>query len=149
MIVLIAGPAGSGKSTLARSYEQLGYRRDSFAAPVKRAVADIYRLPHDMLAGQTLASREWRELPCPELAHIREGMTPRDALREFAEPLRLSQNLWAKLLARRVSGNTVVDDMRFPAELEEVKRHHNDVIVITCRGEIGTHPSEMCWVDIK
>ena len=62
MIIGLVGFIGSGKDTAADYLVNFhGFRRDSFAATLKDAVADIFGWDRTLIEGRTTESREWRE----------------------------------------------------------------------------------------
>ena len=62
MIVGIAGFIGSGKDTIADYLITFkGFRRMSYAEPLKDAVASIFDWDRELLEGTTKYSREWRD----------------------------------------------------------------------------------------
>jgi hypothetical protein len=64
LVVGVLGFKGSGKDTVGDYLVQKhGFARDSFANPLKDAVAATFNWPRAMLEGDTKSSREWRELP--------------------------------------------------------------------------------------
>jgi len=62
MIIGICGLIGSGKDTVADYLvNEHGYRRESFANPLKDAVAAVFGWDREMLEGRSKESRQWRE----------------------------------------------------------------------------------------
>ena len=62
-VIGLVGFIGSGKNTVAETLMVNGYQKDSFAAPLKDAVAQIFSWDRNMLEGSTTESRQWREQP--------------------------------------------------------------------------------------
>ena len=63
MLIGITGFIGSGKDTVANMFVERGCSHDSFASPVKDVCASIFGWPRDMLEGDTVESRDFREIP--------------------------------------------------------------------------------------
>ena len=62
MIIGFVGLIGSGKDTAADYLvNNRGFKRDSFAAPLKDAVANVFGWDRNLLEGATAESRHWRE----------------------------------------------------------------------------------------
>ena len=61
MIVGIVGFIGAGKDTVADVFEENGYKHESFADPLKDAVANVFGWPREMLEGDSGSSRAFRE----------------------------------------------------------------------------------------
>ena len=118
----LCGVAGAGKSSVARVLERdYGYKVLKFADPMK-----------DMLRVLGLGDRELegagKELPCDLLG----GQTPRWAMQslgtEWGRNL-MGELFWVNVWRRRVEGivadrpdaKIVVDDCRFPNELEAAR----------------------------
>ena len=63
MLIGLLGFIGSGKNSVAEQFAKNGFTTDSFAAPLKDAVSDIFGWPRNMLEGDTDHSRAFREAP--------------------------------------------------------------------------------------
>ena len=61
MIIGLLGFAGSGKGTVADILVSKGFKKESFADPVKDAVAAIFGWERSLLEGDTDESRIFRE----------------------------------------------------------------------------------------
>lgn len=138
-IVGIVGFIGSGKDTaadyLVNFYE---FQRDSFAAPLKDAVASVFGWNRELLEGRTPEAREWREQIDPWWA-IRlnlPNLTPRWVLQYWGtEVCRIGfhNDIWIASLENRIrrsSHNTVISDCRFPNEIRAIKNAGGSVIRI-------------------
>jgi hypothetical protein len=124
MIIGLLGFAGSGKGTVGNILSnEFGFFPDSFAAPVKDAVAAIFGWNRELLEGDSPESRLWRETLDPWWEKRVEGMTPRYALqlmgteagRNIFDP-----DIWLYSLERRMlqGNNYVITDVRFPNEMK-------------------------------
>lgn len=130
-VIGVLGFIGSGKGTVADMLvEDYGYRKDSFAASLKDATAQIFNWPRHLLEGDTKESREWREqvdiwwsneLNIP-------NFTPRFALQYLGtDVLRkgFHDDLWLLTLKNRLEtqgGKVVIPDVRFPNEIKLIER---------------------------
>ena len=139
MIIGFCGPIGAGKTTCARHLEAShGFRRVRFAGPLK-----------DMLRALGLTDEELdghlKEQPCDLLG----GQTPRRAMQtlgtEWGRAL-IHPDLWvlAWLHAIKDYPQVVVDDVRFPNEVETIRAAGGMVILVERPGFTAetTHPSE-------
>ena len=127
MIIGVLGFAGSGKGTVADILVGKGFKKESFADPVKDAVAAIFGWERSMLEGDTPESREFREKQ-DEFWSDKLGysVTPRymlqlmgtEAGRDTFHP-----DIWIHSLMNRASKNkdTVIADVRFPNEIDAIK----------------------------
>lgn len=118
-IVALCGKAGSGKTTAARWLNDRGYVTVKFATALKTMLSSI-GLSHQELEG------DLKEVPCALLM----GKTPRQAMQSLGTEWGrqcIDQDIWVHLWKNHVCnlrqwGNKiVVDDVRFPNELEAVK----------------------------
>ena len=149
-IIGICGFIGSGKDTAADYLVNFHeFRRDSFAATLKDAVAAVFNWDRELLEGRTKQAREWREQVDPWWAQ-RMGMpelTPRLALQLWGTEVcrrGFHDDIWIASLEARLRNsqdNIVISDCRFPNEIKAIKQAGGLVICV----ERGTHPH---WFDI-
>lgn len=127
MIIGVLGFAGSGKGTVADILVGKGFKKESFADPVKDAVAAIFGWERSMLEGDTPESREFREKQDDFWSDkLGYSVTPRymlqlmgtEAGRDTFHP-----DIWIHSLMNRASKNknTVIADVRFPNEIDAIK----------------------------
>ena len=160
MLIGLVGPIGSGKDTVAnRLVIKHGYKRDSFADPLKDAVSKIFNWDRKLLEGNTKISREWRETADEFWSKkFNKEITPRWVLQYFGTEVMRGQMhdaIWVDSLIARYKGEkTVVSDTRFQNEIKNIKAH-GGIIVLVKRGPISTreemqkqgiHQSEWDWV---
>jgi len=106
-VIGLAGPIGVGKSTAgAMLAQRYGMRVMPFAAPIKRAAAEIFGL-----------SPEWLQDDHKNLTHPYWGLTPRQMFVGVGETLKdvFGTDLWIKrwtLEAKAWTGPIMVDDVR-------------------------------------
>ena len=132
MIIGLVGWIGSGKNTVADILAtQHSYKRDSFAAPLKDATANIFNWPRKTLEGDTDHSRHFRECVDPYWANKLsiKNFTPRLALQIVGTELfreHFHPRIWLDSLEHRyiASGQkpTIITDCRFRNELAFVKQ---------------------------
>ena len=149
MIVGITGFIGSGKDTIADYLVTFkGFRRMSFAEPLKDAISAIFGWDRDLLEGKTAHSREWREQVDTwwakrlDLPHL----TPRYVLQQWGTEVgrrAFHDDIWVASIENRlrhIKDNIVLSDARFPNELKAIKNAGG----ITIRVNRGPNP---VWYD--
>mgnify|MGYP001571199425 FL=1 len=146
MIIGICGFIGSGKDTVANMFVERGCVQDSFAAPLKDVCASVFGWQREMLEGDTVESRDFRETP-DVFWTTKLGVpnfTPRLALQLLGtEVLRnhFNENIWLNSLEYRIRKQltdapcTVISDARFRNELDLIKEM-GGVIIWVQRGEL-------------
>lgn len=139
MIIGLLGFAGSGKGTAADILVSKGFIKESFADPVKDAVAAIFGWERTLLEGDTKESRDFREKR-DEFWSDKFGyeVTPRYMLQLMGTEAgrdTFNKDLWIHSLEQRAKKNkfTVVADVRFPNECDFIRRV-NGFIVRVVRG---------------
>ena len=142
MIIGIAGFQGSGKDTIADYLCNIyGFKRDSFAATLKDAVAAVFGWDRELLEGRTKESRAWRETVDPWWSN-RLGMpdlTPRLVLQKWGtEVARKSwhDDTWIASLENKLHKTTndiVITDVRFPNEIRAIK-NAGGIVIRVVRG---------------
>ena len=131
-LIGICGFIGSGKDTVAKMFVEQGCVQDSFAAPLKDMCASIFGWQKEMLEGDTMDSREFRETA--DLYWTRklgiDNFTPRLALQLLGTDImrtHFSQDIWLNSLEYRIRRQrqddlcVVVSDARFKNELNIIK----------------------------
>lgn len=127
LLIGIAGPKRAGKDTLARALcRTLALPQDSFAAPLRRFVAD--------LLGWSLEELEARkEDPIPWL----DGITPRHMMQtvgtEWGRDM-VHGDLWVRALLQRLSGGGIISDVRFANEARAIRERGGIVIQVNRPG---------------
>jgi hypothetical protein len=137
MIIGVCGLIGAGKDTIADYLVNIHqFRRESFAHPLKDAVAAVFGWDRELLEGRTKRSREWRETVDPwwssrlQMPHL----TPRWVLQYWGtEVIRrgFHDDTWIASLEnklRQSQDDVVISDCRFPNEIEAIKRSGGKVI---------------------
>lgn len=175
MLIGLVGFAGSGKGTVGDLLSSVhGYKQDSFAAPLKDAVANIFGWDRQMLEGSTKDSRDWREVPDTFWSEkFGYPFTPRLALRLMGTEAGRNvfhKDMWViSLLHRNQGGDVVVTDVRFKNEVKAIhdaggivvrvrrganptwfqtaqEANEGDPDAIRSMGHLGIHSSEWDWV---
>ena len=177
MIIGIAGFQGSGKDTIADYLCNIyGFKRDSFAATLKDAVAAVFGWDRELLEGRTRESRAWRETVDTWWANRLNmpNLTPRLVLQKWGTEVARTawhDDTWIASLENKLvkaNNDIVITDVRFPNEIEAV-RSAGGVVIRVVRGaepewydlavetNSGTfnhmaqaypevHPSEWAWI---
>ena len=139
MIIGICGLIGSGKGIVADTLvEKHNFKKISFADKLKDGVASVFGWDRDMLEGETVESREWRETQDDFWTkETGRTITPRLVLQEFGtECMRngFSDNIWVSLVKQEILNNPtvnfVIPDVRFKNEVEMVKKLNGQVWVV-------------------
>jgi hypothetical protein len=167
MIIGFVGFIGSGKDTAADYLVNFhGYRRDSFAGPLKDAISLIFGWDRTLLEGRSIESREWRE-QVDEWWADRLGiphLTPRFIMQHWGtEVLRnnFHDDIWIASLEnkiRKTTDNIVISDVRFTNEIKSI--HNSGGLVVRIkRGpdpewyrdaiNVNAGPTNMSWAISK
>ena len=171
-IISLSGLQGSGKDTVADILcECYGYKRISFAATLKDAVAAVFCWDRERLEGRTTGARAQREQVDEWWSHRLQmpGLTPRRVLQEWGTDImrnNFHSDIWVASLERQimtapVDARFVITDCRFPNELN-ILRRLNAAIWWIHRGPMpawwpiavaggvppGIHISEALWIPI-
>ena len=149
MIIGIAGFIGSGKDTIADYLITFkGFKRMSYAGPLKDAVASIFNWDRELLEGTTKYSREWRDTVdtwWAERLDIKH-LTPRWVLQQWGTEVgrrAFHDDIWIASVEnqlRTIKDNIVISDCRFPNELRSIKNAGG----VTIRVKRGENPE---WYD--
>lgn len=130
-IIAIVGYKGSGKGTVGDYLvSDYSFTADSYAAPIKDMLSNVFMWDRSMLEGDTIVSREWREQSdnwwCDRLNMPR--LTPRNAMTTIGtEVIRKNfhDDLWVASLEKRIletKNNVVVTDCRFRNEIKSLRK---------------------------
>ena len=156
MIIGIAGFQGSGKDTIADYLCNIyGFKRDSFAATLKDAVAAIFGWDRELLEGRTTESRQWRETVDEWWANRLNmpGLTPRLVLQKWGTEVARKawhDDTWIASLENKLSkahNDIVITDVRFPNEIRAIK-DAGGIVIRVIRGpdpewyEIAGHANQ-------
>lgn len=136
-IIGVCGFIGSGKDTAADYLVNFHeFRRDSFAATLKDAVAAVFGWDRELLEGRTKEAREWREQIDPWWANklSMPELTPRWVLQYWGTEVcrkGFHDDIWIASLESRLRNskdNIVISDCRFPNEIKAIKEAGGQVI---------------------
>lgn len=139
MIIGITGLAGSGKDSAAKfimeKYPE--YVRLSFASKLKDITSLLYNWNREALEGLTEKNRVWREEKDKKLSKIfNREITPRHELQLIGTGLKeiLQKDFWSRIIEHKIITenlkNVVITDVRFPDEIEMIKRLGGHIIEI-------------------
>jgi len=143
MLIGICGLIGAGKDTAADYLVNFHeFRRDSFAATLKDAVASVFGWDRELLEGRTKAAREWREqIDSWWAARLNmPNLTPRLILQLWGTEVcrrGFHDDIWIASVENKIrqsKDNIVISDCRFPNEITSIRRAGGRVIRIT-RGQ--------------
>ena len=121
MIVSLSGGIGSGKDTAGAWLVARGFKRLSFATPLKDIAALLFSWDREMLEGATPQAREEREMVDQWWSEaLNDIVTPRSMLQYLGTDLfrdHLHDDIWVltlkKVLAQHPDTNFVITDARF------------------------------------
>jgi hypothetical protein len=130
LIIGIVGFIGSGKGTVGDHLRiKHGFVSASFAGNLKDAIAPIFGWRRDLLEGNTIYSREWREQPDVFWSEkLGQPVTPRWVLQHIGTDVmrkHFHENIWLWSLEKKLStvaAPVVLTDVRFPNEIDMVRR---------------------------
>jgi hypothetical protein len=136
MIIGICGFIGSGKDTAADFLVNFhNFKRESYAATLKDAVANVFGWDREMLEGRTQASRDWREQPDAWwTTRLGFPVTPRYILQQWGTNVlrqHFHDDIWIASLEnklRTAKDNVVITDCRFPNEISGLKAQGAKVV---------------------
>lgn len=140
MIIGLVGFIGSGKGTVGDLLRLQGYKQASFAGALKDTASQMFGWDRDLLEGDTVESREFREQK-DDFWSERFGydFSPRLALQLLGTEAGRNvfhKDIWIYALENRIRRhrNVVVTDTRFPNEIDFI-RSKGGVIIEVKRGE--------------
>lgn len=145
MIIGICGLIGSGKGTVADVLvNDHGFTKISFADKLKDGVSTIFGWNRDMLEGDTVESREWRDKPDDFWSNeTGREITPRLVLQLFGTDCMRNgfyDGVWVSLVKKTIlenpQNNYVIPDVRFPNEVDVIKKDLQGKVWQVRRGEL-------------
>ena len=148
MIIGITGLISSGKDTIAdylTTYQ--GFKRISFAASLKDAVAAVFDWDRESLEGTTKASRVWREQKDEWWSNrLKMDITPRWILQYWGTDVcrnHFHNDIWVASVEHRLLNSKediVITDCRFSNEVAAIKNAGG----VAIRVQRGPNPE---WYD--
>jgi hypothetical protein len=151
-LIGLVGFINSGKGTVGDFLAcDHGFTQDSFAAPLKDAVAVIFGWDRQMIEGATHDSRLWREIPDDFWSEkFGKPFTPRLALQLMGTEAGRNvfhQDLWVVSLLNRSAqrtGSTVITDVRFKNEIAAVQKEGGIVVRVRRGAEPEWYHTALC-----
>lgn len=161
-LVGLIGKSGSGKTRTAASFSRHLTTRTLYCSePIKRAVANIFDWPIELLRGETENGRLWRDEHTERLPNGK-SITPRQALQQVGSLMRyeFGPDIWLTQLrlriwpsaasASRETRMAVIPDIRRWNEAELVRQNQGLLVRVTpapgnarpTTKAIHEHPSE-------
>lgn len=132
-IIALMGSKGAGKDTVANFILENNTKYDnviimSFADALKDAVSAIFNFRRDLLEGDTVESREWRETEIPYLS---------DVMHRPVTPRYLLQIIGTNILRKYLYNDLWVDSVLVKIHIleEQAKENHkrNLYVITDCR----------------
>lgn len=151
MLISVSGLIGAGKDTVGNYLiNEKGFVKRSFSAALKDVVAAVFHWPRDLLEGDTIQGREWRDTvdtwwDAKLRSKFNTPITPRFILQYVGtEVMRnhLDSNIWVYSIERRLEldkdANIIITDARFLNELQLVKQNNGHLIRLVRGDDIRT-----------
>ena len=135
-IIGILGFAGSGKGTIGQyMVKHHDFIETSYAKTLKDCVAAIFGWSRELIEGDTVESREWREQADPWWSKkLGRPVTPRWALQYLGTDImrmHFNTNIWIWSVEKQIldlNQNVVITDARFPNEVNLIKELGGKII---------------------
>ena len=133
-IVGITGQARSGKDTVGAMLENRGFYSTSFAAPIRKFVCNL-------LGIQLVELERIKETPS------KFGPSPRRMMQTLGTEWgrdTINKNIWAKTCIDNISTDTIVTDVRFDNEAQQIVDRGGCILKIVRDGtpRVESHTSE-------
>lgn len=129
MIVGVLGLIGSGKGTVGEILQEVGFHQLSFASGVKDVTSVMFNWPRNLLEGDTVESRTFRETPDKFWSEkMGKEFTPRLALQLMGTEVGRNvfhPDFWVIKIENEIKSrkdNCVITDVRFENEIESIKK---------------------------
>lgn len=146
MLIGLCGLQGSGKNTVYNIIQERFQHvySVSFANGVKDIVSVMFKWPRNLLEGDTIESREWRETPDEFWSNkLGKPFTPRLAMQWFATDIvrnQLSSNFWVnyaeqsfkEIWDKDPEADIFVTDVRFPNEINMIRKNGGQIWFVAC-----------------
>lgn len=149
-IIGITGFAGSGKNSIANVIHETFPEETeimSFGSAVKDVCSVLFDWPRDLLEGDTIKSREFRESIDEYWSKIlNQDWTPRKAMQFVGTDLirnQLSDSFWLDLAMKKIDKSdkiVIIPDVRFRNEINCIQKKNGMIV----RAQLGENPE---WFD--
>jgi len=137
MIVLVTGLKGSGKDTVGGwLHNQYGYKKMSFANPLKDVVSTMFGWERSKLEGENVNDRVWRETVDKHWSQLLgRQITPRLMLQEIGTDVirkEFNDDFWifSAMSQLNIQDDFCFTDVRFPNEIIKIKKNFPNVIAL-------------------
>lgn len=134
MIIGVSGKRGSGKDTLSNYLVERGFKKVSFAAPLKAHVRHFFGWTEEHTDGKL-----------KEVIDPRWGVSPRQAMIAVGQFYRQFDPLfWVKLAFSNIPENAVISDVRFINEADYIKSQGGIIARLERRKDLNIYgPDEI------
>mgnify|MGYP002623701958 CR=1 FL=1 len=145
-IIGLCGLQGAGKNTvyniINENFQHVYHV--SFGSGVKDVIAVMFKWPRNLLEGDTVESREWRETPDEFWSNkLGKPFTPRLAMQWFATDIvrnQLSSNFWVdyaeqsfkEIWDKDPEADIFITDVRFPNEINMIRKNGGQIWFVAC-----------------
>jgi hypothetical protein len=147
-VIGIVGSKSAGKDSIGNVLVKHGFTKLSFASILKDISARLFSWPRDLLEGDTIESRTWREEVdtwWSEKLGI-SNFTPRVALQLMGTDIlrkNLHNNIWILCVEKQLqdpAGKFVITDCRFKNEVDMIHNLNGNIIRVKRGSDPDWHP---------
>lgn len=135
-IIGVTGIIGSGKDSFSKPFIEAGFQKISFADTLKDAVSAIFGWDREMLSGDTVESREFREqIDEYWSSKLNRDVTPRWVLQNIGTDVlrkHFDNNIWIYSAEKKISqyDKVIVTDCRFVNEIKLIRNLGGTIVEV-------------------
>lgn len=135
-IIGVTGIIGSGKDSFSKPFIEAGFQKISFADTLKDAVSAIFGWDRDMLSGDTVESREFREqIDEYWSTKLNKDVTPRWVLQNVGTDVfrkYFDDNIWIYSAEKKILNHekVIVTDCRFVNEIKLIRNLGGTIVEV-------------------